>query len=66
MSKEPKSEQMIKSMVASLASQAVGIFLQTQKERREVEQELDWARMDIEDLQDKVFFLEDALQRSEK
>lgn len=66
MSKEPKSEQMVKSMVAQLAGQAVSIFLQSKEEQRESEAEyaqgLDWLKMEKEDLQERIEFLETKLK----
>lgn len=65
-----KSEQMIKSLMAQMGSQAMGIFLQTKAEQREMEanfaQEIDWLKMENEDLQEKIVFLEAELKEEKE
>ena len=54
-----KSDEMARSLMAQLASQAMGIILQTRQEMKEQEiqfhEEADWLRMRVEDLEQELF-----------
>ncbi|WP_422477249.1 hypothetical protein [Pleomorphochaeta sp. DL1XJH-081] len=61
-----KSDDMAKSWVAQMASQTMGIILQTRQEIEEQTiqrmEESDWLRMRIEDLEEEVFALQAELE----
>jgi len=54
-----KSDEMAKSLMAQLASQTMGIILQSRQEMKEQEiqfhEETDWLRMRVEDLDEELF-----------
>lgn len=61
-----KSDDMAKSWVAQMASQTMGIILQTRQEIEEQTiqrmEESDWHRMRVEDLEEEVFALQAELE----
>ena len=61
-----KSDDMARSWVAQMASQTMGIILQTRQELNEKDSEyqddLDWHRMRVEDLEESTFTLEVELE----
>lgn len=61
-----KSDDMAKSWVAQMASQTMGIILQTRQELSEKDSEhqddLDWHRMRVEDLEEELFALNAELE----
>ena len=61
-----KSDDMAKSWVAQMASQTMGIILQTRQELSEKDSEhqddLDWHRMRVEDLEEEMFALNAELE----
>jgi hypothetical protein len=61
-----KSDDMARSWVAQMASQTMGIILQTRQELNEKDSEyqddLDWHRMRVEDLEEEKFALNAELE----
>lgn len=61
-----KSDEMAKSLMAQLASQTMGIILQSKQEMKEQEvqfhEETDWLRMRVEDLDEELFAVNAELE----
>jgi peptidoglycan hydrolase CwlO-like protein len=62
-----KSDEMMKSLTAQLASQATAIYMQTKSEMREMESqlsaEIDWLKMQVEDLEEARDYLQNENER---